>query len=414
MSEGARGFGKARRPGAARQDSISGKSRTARVKVMSVFGTRPDLIKFLPVLRELHRRDRVDPVNVLTSQHSHLIAPIIDRWGIVVDHDLRAMVHGQSLNELMARVQSRMDRVLASEKPDIVLVQGDTTSALAATIAAWHRQTPVGHIEAGLRSGDRESPFPEEANRRLVTALATLHFAPTSRNRETLLAEGVPEERIVETGNPVVDAVNLIRDTQPPSRKLREMFERLAGQRVIVMTTHRRESFGAVMRDRMRVLRRFVEAHEDVSLIFPVHANPAVAEVAARELGGGRRIHLIGPLDYPDFLHALSRAWLIVSDSGGVQEEAPSLGKPLLIMRPNTERPETVECGVARLVGDCAETLRAALEEARQPGSWASRVRPQANPFGRGDSARRIVDAIWAWHEAGARGGHVERSRAVA
>ena len=397
-----------------RQDVTAGESGPLRIKVMSVFGTRPDLIKFLPVLRELHGRDEIHSVNVLTSQHSHLIAPLIRQWGIDIDHDLRALVHGQSLNELMARVQSRMDRALATDKPDIVLVQGDTTSALAATVAAWHRRVPVGHIEAGLRSGSRESPFPEEVNRRLVTALATLHFAPTSRNAETLRAEGVPAERIIQTGNPVVDAVNLIRDTQPPSRKVREMIDGFAGQRVIVMTTHRRESFGAVMRDRMRVLRRFVEAHDDISLVFPVHANPAVTEAAGQELGDAPRIHLIEPLDYPDFLHCLSQAWLIVSDSGGVQEEAPSLGKPLLIMRPNTERPEAVECGVAKLVGDCAETLRAALEEAERPGSWASRVRPLANPFGQGDSARRIVDAIRAWHEAGSESAHDERGRAVA
>jgi UDP-N-acetylglucosamine 2-epimerase (non-hydrolysing) len=373
---------------------------TGRIKVMSVFGTRPDLIKFLPVLRELHRRDDIEAVNVLTSQHTHLIAPLLRLWDIAVDHDLQAMRQGQSLNELMARVQSRMDPVLQAETPDILLVQGDTTSALAAALAAWHRRVPVGHIEAGLRSGTRETPFPEEANRRLVTALATLHFAPTRRNAEALRAEGVPDEGIIETGNPIVDAVTLIRETQAPSRKTREMLDRLDGQRVIVMTTHRRESFGAVMRDRMRVLRRFVEAHDEISVVFPVHANPAVREVAAEELGGLPRVHLIDPLDYPDFLHCLSKAWLIVSDSGGVQEEAPTLGKPLLIMRAVTERPEAVECGVARMVGEDADALLAAFEEAREPDSWATQVRAVANPFGQGDSARRIVDAICAWRGA--------------
>ena len=367
---------------------------------MNVFGTRPDLIKFLPIIRELKRRRDVETINVLTSQHTHLIAPLLTLWDIAVDHDLQAMQRGQSLNELMARIQSRMDAVLWAELPDIVLVQGDTTTALAATLAAWHRRIPVGHVEAGLRSGTRETPFPEEANRRLVTALATLHFAPTSRNAAALRAEGVPEERIIQSGNTIVDAVNLIRATQGPSRKTKEMLEGLAGQRVIVMTTHRRESFGAVMRDRMRALRRFVEAHEEVSVLFPVHANPAVSEVAAEELGGVPRVHLMDPLDYPDFLYCLSKAWLIVSDSGGVQEEAPSLGKPLLIMRAVTERPETVECGVARIVGEDAESLLAEFEEAWKPGSWASRVRTVANPFGQGDSARRIVDAICDWRAA--------------
>lgn len=377
---------------------------------MSVFGTRPEVIKLYPILLELHRRDGFRTVNVSTSQHTDLIAPFLRRWGIDVHHDLRAMVHGQSLNDLMARVQAGTDRILAKERPDIVLVQGDTTSALAAALAAWHRRIPVGHIEAGLRSGCRESPFPEEANRRLITALATLHFAPTRRNADALRAEGVSEERIVLSGNPIVDAVNLIRDTCPPSDMARRLCDGLAGQRVILMTTHRRESFGETMRGRMRALRQFMDTREDVSLIFPVHPNPAVAEAAASELSAAPRVHLVEPLDYPDFLFCLSQAWLIVSDSGGVQEEAPTLGKPLLIIRPNTERPEALECGVARIVGDRAETLRSALEEAYRPGSWASRVRTVENPFGQGDSAPRIANAIEAWHRACTEG---EQKRSV-
>lgn len=371
--------------------------RSAPIKVMNVFGTRPEVIKFLPVMKELGERDEFAVVNVLTSQHTDLVRSLLDLWGVAVDHDLQAMRHDQGLSALMARVLTGLDPVLEAEAPDIVLVQGDTTSALTAALAAWHRRVPVGHIEAGLRSGDREVPFPEEANRRLVSALATLHFAPTRRNAAALRGEGVQEARIVQTGNTIVDAVRLVLETQPPSAPTREMFEHLSSQRVIVMTTHRRESFGAVMRERMRVLRRFVEDHGDMSLIFPVHPNPAVREVAARELSDSPRIHMIDPLNYPDFLYCLSRAWLIVSDSGGVQEEAPSLGKPLLILRGVTERPEAVECGVARMVGEDAETLRAALHEAGEPGSWASKVRAVANPFGRGDSARRIADAIVAW-----------------
>jgi UDP-N-acetylglucosamine 2-epimerase (non-hydrolysing) len=290
--------------------------------------------------------------------------------------------------------------VLEERAPDIMLVQGDTTGALAAALAAWNRRVPVGHIEAGLRSGNRETPFPEEANRRLITALATLHFAPTTKNVEALKAEGVPEDRIFLCGNPIVDAVELIRSTQGPSHQTRELMEGLAGQRVIVLTTHRREAFGAVMRERLRALRRFVEDHEDVSVVFPVHSNPAVAQVAAEELGGSARIHLIAPLEYPDFLYCLSGAWLIVSDSGGVQEEAPTLGKPLLILRDVTERPEAIECGVAKLVGEDAGRLLALLEEAWMPGSWASLVRSVPNPFGRGDSAQRIMEAVRSWYAA--------------
>jgi UDP-N-acetylglucosamine 2-epimerase (non-hydrolysing) len=370
------------------------------LKVLCVFGTRPELIKFLPVLRELRRRRGVTPVTVLTSQHTDLVQPLIDLWKVRIDHDLKAMVHGQTLNSLMSRLLTRLDDVLAVERPDIVLVQGDTASALAAAMAAWHRQMPVGHIEAGLRSGMRTSPFPEELNRRLVTSLATLHFAPTSRNAATLAAEGVPADRILLTGNPIVDAVELIRNRHKPSPAIASLLHRLAGRRIVLLTTHRRESFGRVMRERLGVLRAFVEARPDVSLVFPVHSNPAVREVAERELGDVPGVHLLPPLTYPDFLHCLAASWLVVSDSGGVQEEAPSLGKPLLIIRENTERPEVLETGVARLVGESAERLLAELLEAEVPGSWASHACPVENPFGQGDSARRIVDGILSWSAA--------------
>ncbi|MEZ5733885.1 MAG: UDP-N-acetylglucosamine 2-epimerase (non-hydrolyzing) [Paracoccaceae bacterium] len=400
---------RAKRPHGPDTDSAPPPGQTApqrELKVLCVFGTRPELIKFLPVLRALDHRQGVTPVAVLTSQHTDLIRPLIQLWNIRIDHDLEAMVHGQSLNSLMARIIQRLDEVLDRERPDIVLVQGDTTSALAGAMAAWNRQIAVGHIEAGLRSGSRESPFPEEMNRRLVTGLAQLHFAPTDRNVATLLAEGVRPEHVLHTGNPVVDAVELVRRQQEPSPEIRNLLARVAGRRVILLTTHRRESFGAVMRERLRVLRSFVQERPDVSLIFPVHANPAVAKMAAEELGGVPRVHLLEPLSYPDFLHCLAAAWLVVSDSGGVQEEAPSLGKPLLILRENTERPETVDCGIARLVGASPDRLRDALLEAEMPGSWAARVRPVDNPFGKGDSAARIVEAIMAW--SGSAGSNAE------
>ncbi|SPH16602.1 UDP-N-acetylglucosamine 2-epimerase [Defluviimonas aquaemixtae] len=367
------------------------------LKVLCAFGTRPELIKFLPVLRTLRRRRGLMPVTVLTSQHTDLVKPLIELWKIRVDHDLGAMVHGQTLNSLLSRLVARFDDVLADEAPDFVLVQGDTTSALAAAQAAWHRQIPVGHIEAGLRSGARENPFPEEMNRRLITALATLHFAPTDRNVAALLSEGVARDRIILTGNPIVDAIGLIRKRQTPSPEIRDLVASLAGRRLLLLTTHRRESFGALMRGRLRVLRDFVERRADVSLVFPVHCNPAVTEVATQELGGVPNIHLVPPLHYPDFLHCLASAWLVVSDSGGVQEEAPSLGKPLLILRENTERPEVVESGVARLVGRTPQRLSDELILAEAQDSWAYRVQPIENPFGRGESARRIVDAIQAW-----------------
>jgi UDP-N-acetylglucosamine 2-epimerase (non-hydrolysing) len=393
MQRAAVGAGDARR-------MVGGREPLAPLRVMCVFGTRPELIKVLPVLRVIDRTAGITVGSVLTSQHTDLIRPLVDLWQVRVDHDLQAMVPGQSLNSLLSRLLARLDEVLAAERPDIVLVQGDTTTALAAAMAAWHRGIAVGHIEAGLRSGDRASPFPEEMNRRLITGLTTLHFAPTPRNAAALRAEGVPRAAIHLTGNPVVDAVALIRGSAEPSPEIARLIGRLKGKRMILLTTHRRESFGTVMQDRLATLRRFVEARPDVQLVFPVHLNPAVAELAARELGGRARIHLLPPLPYPDFLHLLAAAWLVVSDSGGIQEEAPSFGKPLLIIRDNTERPEVVEAGVARLVGDAPDRLAAALAEAEAPGSWATAVRPTANPFGAGDSARRIVDAMLAWHRA--------------
>lgn len=369
----------------------------ARIRVLSVFGTRPEIIKFMPVLRELDRRPEFRTVNVLTSQHVDLIRPLLEEWRIRIDHDLEAMVSRQPLNLLLGRILSRLDPILAAERPDLVLVQGDTTSALAATLAAWHQHVPLGHIEAGLRSGNRASPFPEEANRRLITMLASLHFAPTQHNVDTLLGEGVPAAALVKSGNPVVDAVGLIRGSRPPSPAVRELLERLAGQRIVLLTTHRREGLGQIMRQRLRVLREFVAAHQDVELVFPVHPNPEVGRAAEAELAAAARVHLLPPLDYPDFLHCLAAAWLVVSDSGGVQEEAPSLGKALLVLRPDTERPEALACRVARLVGDDPEHLRRELALAAEDDGWVRSIRPIDNPFGRGDSARRIADGIAAF-----------------
>jgi UDP-N-acetylglucosamine 2-epimerase (non-hydrolysing) len=362
--------------------------------ILTVFGTRPEAIKLAPVLRELSFRTGLRPVNVVTSQHTDLLVPFLDLFGISVDHDLRAMQPGQPLNQLLARVIASVDPVLAEETPDLVVVQGDTTSALAGSLAAFQRRIPVAHVEAGLRSANPYSPFPEEMNRRLVSRLASVHFAPTRHNVDLLRAEGIDETAIVLTGNPVVDAVNWILGCEPPSPALRRLIDELAGRRIIVLTTHRRENFGQVMRGHLQALRRFVDRHADVALVFPVHANPAVREVAASVLGGNPRIRLIAPLNYPDFLHLMASAWLIASDSGGVQEEVPTLGKPLLVLRENTERPEAIDCGVARLVGHSGDRLSAMLDDASREDSWMRHVARIDNPFGAGDSAVRIVEAI--------------------
>ena len=370
------------------------------LKIMVVFGTRPELIKMLPILREIDARPNFTAVTVSTSQHVDLVQQLTDVWPVKIDHDLDVMTHGQSLNDIVSRVIGRIDACLLQEMPDVVLVQGDTSSAFAASMASWHRHIPVGHVEAGLRTQDIGTPFPEEANRRLVSTLARFHFAPTARNASALLAEGVSPDQIHQTGNPIVDAVGMILGRQQPSPAVAQLVQSLAGKRTIVLTTHRRESFGPGLRDRLRVVRWFVEKNEDVSVVFPVHPNPNVKKVAYAELSGSERIHLTSPMVYPDFLYCLANAWAILSDSGGIQEEAPTLGKPLLILREETERPEAMQCGVARLIGLSPDRLEAELTELSRPGSWADNVSKTANPFGVGDSAKRILDVLEDWKAA--------------
>lgn len=362
--------------------------------IMTLFGTRPEVIKLAPVAAALERQAGLRAVNVASSQHRDMIRPFADAFGLRIDCDLEVMRPGQTPSEVCARVLSALDPVLEAEAPDWLLVQGDTSTALAGALAAFHRGIPVGHVEAGLRTGNSQSPFPEEMNRRLITRLASLHFAATAHNVENLRAEGAADEDVVLTGNPVVDALQSILADGMPSPALEARLARLEGQRVIALTTHRRENFGEVMGGHLAALRRFVDKHREVALVFPVHPNPAVRKATSQVLEGAERIHCIDPLDYADFIHLLSRAWLIVSDSGGVQEEAPTLGKPLLVLRENTERPEAVECGVARLVGTSAQRLEDLLEEAWRDEAWFEHVARAENPFGTGDAGERIARAV--------------------
>jgi UDP-N-acetylglucosamine 2-epimerase (non-hydrolysing) len=364
-------------------------------RVLTLFGTRPEVIKLAPVLGELERRpDRFRTSNVASSQHVELLHPFARHFGIRIDRDLEVMREAQAPADVASRVLTALDPVLASERPDLVLVQGDTTTAMAGALAAFFRGIAVGHVEAGLRTGDPTSPFPEEMNRTLITRLARYHFAATDHNVATLVAEGIPRDRIALTGNPVVDALQAALAEDAAAPEFRERIAALADTRLVVLTTHRRESFGDVMTGNLKVLRQFVEEHADVALAFPVHPNPNVAEPTRAVLGGVPRVHLLEPLAYAEFVHLLSRAWLIVSDSGGVQEEAPTLGKALLVLRENTERPEAIEAGVARLVGGEPERLAAMLADVHADDAWIQRVREIANPFGRGDAGARIADAI--------------------
>lgn len=364
-----------------------------RLKILVLFGTRPEAIKLAPVINEL-KKHFFQTVVVSSSQHKELLKPFLKLLEIETDFDLRVMKQNQTPNEVCSRILAKLDKVLDEEMPDLIIVQGDTTTALAGALAGFNRQIPVGHVEAGLRSGNLASPFPEEMNRRLISQIATFHFAATEINRANLLAEAIPTEKVFVTGNTVVDSLKFMLKRLAPSPKILDLIESTEGFRRILLTTHRRESFGEQMSGNLKVLADFVERRKNVCLFFPVHPNPNVRDVTNEILAGKDRIFLIDPLNYSDFLALMKSVWLIVSDSGGIQEEAPSLGKPLLVLRENTERPEAIMSGVAKLVGGKPTVLKKMLEENYSIDTWTKSVKEVANPFGDGRAAKRIVKTI--------------------
>jgi UDP-N-acetylglucosamine 2-epimerase (non-hydrolysing) len=367
----------------------------SKPKVLCVFGTRPEVIKLAPVIQELRdRKDEFQAVVVDSGQHTDLLTPLLRLFRIRPNFSLEVMQAAQTPNDVCSRVLAKLNPIIQSERPDLILVQGDTTTAMAAALTGFHNKIPVGHVEAGLRSGDPASPFPEEMNRRLVSQLSTYHFAATQGNRKTLLQEGIADESIFVTGNPVVDSLHYMLGQTKPSARIQKLLKKIGVRKLMVLTTHRRESFGGTMRRNLQDIRRFVDAHEDVALVFAVHPNPNVKDAARAELDNHPRILLIQPLDYADFIQLIRRAWLLLSDSGGIQEEAPSLGKPLFVLRNNTERPEAIESGVAFLIGDTPGRLTSMLRRAYEDGDWLQKIKNTQNPFGDGNSGKRIVDVI--------------------
>ncbi len=360
-------------------------------KILVLFGTRPEAIKLAPVILELKKSPHFQTTVVSSSQHTELLAPVLEIFNIKTDYDLGVMTANQTPTQVCAKVLSSLDAVFEKESPDLILVQGDTTTAFAGAFAAFHRKIKIGHIEAGLRSGNALSPFPEEVNRRLISQIATLHFCATENNCENLSAENVSEKKIFQTGNTVVDALKFIVKNDRTGVKIKNLIEETKNFKRILLTTHRRESFGEKMSENLEILREFVEKNTDVCLIFPVHPNPNVRTVTKSILANRERIFLLEPLDYADFAALMKAAWLIVSDSGGIQEEAPSLGKPLFILRENTERPEAIENGIAKLVGDNLEKL---LAENYADENWIESVKKVKNPFGDGNAAKRIVKIL--------------------
>lgn len=365
------------------------------MRVLVAFGTRPEAIKLAPVIQELRRRPLVELTVVTTAQHRQLLDQVLDVFAIAPDADLDVMQPDQTLADLSGRVLSAMDRRLASDRPDLVLVQGDTTSAFMCGLAAFYRHVPVGHVEAGLRTASPANPFPEEMNRRLTSALASMHFAPTERARRALVAEGVPAETIFLTGNPVVDALQQIRRSDA-YRPARPAVAARAGERLVLVTLHRRESWGEPLAGMCRAIADLAARHQDIRVVFPMHLNPRVQGAVRATLRDTPRVSLIAPLDYLSFVRQIEASTLVLTDSGGVQEEAPALGKPVLVLRETTERPEAIESGVARLVGTEPSAIVAAATELLTDAAAYEVMARAVSPFGDGHAAARIADAIEA------------------
>lgn len=370
------------------------------LKVLSIFGTRPEAIKMAPVVKALQERaPQVHSTVCITGQHREMLDQIMVSFDLKADFDLNVMAQAQSPAEVAARVLAQLPSILREVRPDIVLVQGDTTTTCAAAMAAFLERIPVGHVEAGLRTGDLEQPFPEEMNRRVTTIVSRLHFAPTREAGAALLAEGVPESHVVFAGNTVIDA--LLRSLKPDYRFEDPALRSLpADRRVLLVTMHRRESIGEPMRNVTQAIRRIRAAHPDLLVVLPVHRNPAVREIVQSTLAGIDGIVLIDPLPYLDFVHLMARSYLILTDSGGVQEEAPSLQRPVLVTRAVTERPEGVAAGVARLVGTDAEHIFQVVDRMLSDPAAYRAMTGRENPYGDGKAADRIVQSIVDWHRS--------------
>ncbi|MGI6492407.1 MAG: non-hydrolyzing UDP-N-acetylglucosamine 2-epimerase [Pelotomaculum sp.] len=365
------------------------------LKIMAVFGTRPEAIKMAPLVKELEKLQPEIACRVaVTAQHREMLDQVLHLFDIKPAYDLDIMQQGQTLFDITSRALNGLKQVLEKEKPDLVLVHGDTTTTFVASLAAFYLQIPVGHVEAGLRTRNKYSPFPEEINRTLTGVLADLHFAPTATARQNLLAEGVAADAIFVTGNTVIDA--LLATVQPEYHFADPMLNTLdyQQQRVLLVTTHRRENLGEPMREIYQALREVVLNYPDVQVVFPVHKNPAVRRVVDEELGGLGRVHLTEPMDYQPFANLIGRSYLVLSDSGGLQEEAPSLGKPVLVLRDTTERPEAVDAGTVLLVGTAREAVAAAARKLLDDRSYYTQMANAVNPYGDGQAARRIVQAI--------------------
>ena len=359
-------------------------------KVVVVFGTRPEAIKMCPLVKELRTRKNIETLVCVTGQHRQMLDQVLDTFGIIPDFDLSIMKDKQTLFDVTIGILEGMKTILESEKPDLVLVHGDTSTTFASSLAAFYLQIPIGHVEAGLRTYDIYSPYPEEFNRQAVGVLAQYHFTPTQLSKDNLLREGKTPESIFVTGNTAIDALQTTIQEDYTHPEL----EWIGESRFILITAHRRENLGEPMRHMFRAIRRIVEEYPDVKAIYPIHMNPRVRQIAEEELSGCERIKMIEPLEVLDFHNFLSRSYLILTDSGGIQEEAPSLGKPVLVMRDTTERPEGIEAGTLKLVGTDEYNIYRHFKELLENDSVYQAMSQASNPYGDGTACKKIADIL--------------------
>ena len=368
------------------------------MKILTVFGTRPEAIKMAPLVQQLNAHPDIDAKVCVTAQHREMLDQVLELFEIKPDYDLNIMKPGQTLTDITSNILKGMESVLQECKPDAVLVHGDTTTTLATTLAAFYQQIPVGHVEAGLRTGNLYSPWPEEGNRKLAGAVAHWHFAPTAQSQNNLLSEGVKEERILVTGNTVIDALLEVKEKLEQDENLQSQFANqfsfLNNDKVILVTGHRRESFGGGFERICEALAQTAKQFPNTQIVYPVHLNPNVREPVNRILSGITNIHLIEPQDYLPFVWLMNRSDIILTDSGGIQEEAPSLGKPVLVMRDTTERPEAVAAGTVKLVGTDTDTITNAIAELLTNELAYETMSKAHNPYGDGQASQRIVNQL--------------------
>ena len=361
-----------------------------KIKVMSIFGTRPEAIKMAPLVKELESRSEIESIVCVTAQHREMLDQVLDTFEIKPDYDLDIMEHGQTLGSITTKALIGLEKVIKEVKPNIVLVHGDTTTTFVSALAAFYNQVPIGHVEAGLRTYNKYSPYPEEGNRQMTTRLTDMHFAPTELSKNNLLKEQIPEEKIFVTGNTVIDAM---------ATTIKENYTHpelgwVGDSKMILLTAHRRENLGEPMRNIFKAIKRIVEEFDDIKVVYPIHMNPMVREIAKEIFQDNNRVKLIEPLEVFDFHNFQNKSYLILTDSGGIQEEAPSLSKPVLVLRDTTERPEGIEAGTLKLVGTSENKIYEETKNLLSNKLEYEKMSKASNPYGDGFASKRIVDAI--------------------